>query len=259
MPVSILSSIKLRLTLGLLAVYFLSLQAGANEPCRDWFDRTKINSDSSDCELECASSKVDMGTFDCPIRCPKFCKPQIPKCILEPYWDRALTSDSKPLKKLTADQASRIRKVLSKMPKSFRPRSLKGIVTTTVPFDMFNPSNVASSSDEYLILFPRAFSDEENLERIIAHEIVHHIIRKEWAQELKSYSKDSGWGSATDSGPRPGGFVEADGRQSPEEDFANNAEYYLFEPTLLKKTSPKIFSWIEKNLGSRLKLEKGCK
>jgi hypothetical protein len=71
--------------------------------------------------------------------------------------------------------------------------------------------------------------------------------------------KVSGWGSATDSEPRPGGFVEIDGRQSPEEDFANNAEYYLFEPALLKKASPKIFSWIEKNLGSLLKLEKGCK
>ena len=32
------------------------------------------------------------------------------------------------------------------------------------------------------------------------------------------------------------------------EDFANNVEYYLFEPNVLKEKTPKAFNWIIKTL-----------
>lgn len=57
---------------------------------------------------------------------------------------------------------------------------------------------------------------------------------------------------------RKGEFVEHDGKTSAEEDFANNVEYFLFDQAALKNKSPNIFSWIQKNLGQKLRLGKGC-
>ncbi|MFN7904009.1 MAG: hypothetical protein ACK5P5_02395 [Pseudobdellovibrionaceae bacterium] len=46
---------------------------------------------------------------------------------------------------------------------------------------------------------------------------------------------------------------------SPEEDFANNIEYFIFDRSTLKLKSPAIESWINKNLGKDIELQKGCK
>jgi hypothetical protein len=53
--------------------------------------------------------------------------------------------------------------------------------------------------------------------------------------------------------------VEVDGKTSPEEDFANNVEFFLFEPDTLKTKSPNLFAWLQKTLGLKLRLEKGCR
>ena len=44
-----------------------------------------------------------------------------------------------------------------------------------------------------------------------------------------------------------GTFVSDDGRDSPDEDFANNVEFFLFRPEKLKKTSPGVYDWLKKN------------
>lgn len=58
---------------------------------------------------------------------------------------------------------------------------------------------------------------------------------------------------------RSGDFVAADGRQGPREDFANNLEYYLFEPNVLKQKTPRAFDWIKKHFGDKFKIGKGLK
>jgi hypothetical protein len=58
---------------------------------------------------------------------------------------------------------------------------------------------------------------------------------------------------------RPGGFVEDDGRQGPREDFANNLEYYLFAPEVLKEKTPKAFDWMRKRFGDRIKIGRGSR
>ena len=83
--------------------------------------------------------------------------------------------------------------------------------------------------------------------------------RKWLAPYFKQYKQASGWDS-TDGATkeRKGDFVDPDGKLSPEEDFANNIEFYLFERSTLKTRSPEILKWIDKILAKFLKLEKGC-
>ena len=53
--------------------------------------------------------------------------------------------------------------------------------------------------------------------------------------------------------------MDNDGKLSADEDFANNIEYFMFDPDQLKVTSPQIFGWIQKHLKQQLQLEKECK
>lgn len=57
---------------------------------------------------------------------------------------------------------------------------------------------------------------------------------------------------------RSTGFVKEDGRENPEEDFANNLEVYLTNPKNLKNTYAPAFGWIQKNTGD-IKMQKGCR
>jgi Mlc titration factor MtfA (ptsG expression regulator) len=50
------------------------------------------------------------------------------------------------------------------------------------------------------------------------------------------------------------GLVEADSVNHSEEDFANNIEYFLFNPKTLKEKSPRVYDWISKKFGDKLKL-----
>lgn len=81
----------------------------------------------------------------------------------------------------------------------------------------------------------------------------------EWSQHLNKYRKDTGWNKTNESVSfRSGDFVEPDGKLAPEEDFANNVEYFVFEPQKLNLASLQISKWIEKTLKSKLQMERGC-
>ena len=57
---------------------------------------------------------------------------------------------------------------------------------------------------------------------------------------------------------RKDGFIKDDGRISPEEDFANNFESYLFYPEKLKSVTPTAFDWIKESF-EKISLQKGCR
>jgi hypothetical protein len=136
---------------------------------------------------------------------------------------------------------------------------LKKIVKGTKLVDITTPFTPAVSTDELIILYPRAFSSQEALARTLLHEIVHFLVNDSWSKTFAKYKKDSGWGSIkTVDGFRSGEFVDQDGKMSADEDFANNVEYFVFAQKSLKETSPKIFDWIQNNLKNDLKREKGC-
>jgi hypothetical protein len=56
---------------------------------------------------------------------------------------------------------------------------------------------------------------------------------------------------------RKDGYVAEDGRISPDEDFANNVEYFLYDPETLKTTTPHAYTWISKHFGANFKLGNG--
>jgi hypothetical protein len=39
----------------------------------EWFEKKKIDAQTPNCEVECASSGVGMGTFTCPMSCSELC------------------------------------------------------------------------------------------------------------------------------------------------------------------------------------------
>lgn len=57
----------------ILIILFLGNTVVASEQCSKWFAKsnTKIG---KDCLLNCAVIPVDLGTFDCPNECDKFCE-----------------------------------------------------------------------------------------------------------------------------------------------------------------------------------------
>jgi hypothetical protein len=57
----------------LLAFICFAPTVRAADPCLSWFEKLKMNS-PEDCLGKCASADVGMGTFDCPMACPRLCK-----------------------------------------------------------------------------------------------------------------------------------------------------------------------------------------
>lgn len=47
------------------------------DDCDVWFQSLGVHSNDSDCLLKCASARVGMGDYDCPVRCPDFCSQDI--------------------------------------------------------------------------------------------------------------------------------------------------------------------------------------
>lgn len=52
-------------------------------------------------------------------------------------------------------------------------------------------------------------------------------------------------------------FVKPDGKISPAEDFANNVEYFLYDPKKLKDVTPHAYTWIKNHFGDSFKLGRG--
>lgn len=244
----------LRLNILMLLFLFSISKSFASDDCKDWFPKTGAKPGKPNCEITCAGSIIDMNTFSCPSQCTQLCKV---KCPIPPFWTKTLNAETIPFKPLKAEEQAKILAAISRLPKGFIPKSLKAIVRAN-QLDFLSPQNPASSSDEFIIFFPPAFSSDTRLERVLFHEVVHHLISNEWSSNFLKYKKEYGWNGLKDGGFRKGEFVETDGKTSAEEDFANNVEYFVFDQEKLKETSKNIFSWINKNLKNKLKLEKGC-
>lgn len=51
------------------------------------------------------------------------------------------------------------------------------------------------------------------------------------------------------------GYTKSDGDFSPEEDYANNLEHFLYSPDRLKKVTPEAYLWLKKRFGEGFKLK----
>lgn len=158
----------------------------------------------------------------------------------------------------TRGQKERLLEAGTILPALLLQNSIAGVFRSQKSKDFPNP---ASSAKGVIVLYDSAFSLDRNLSEILAHELAHEHYKNLSSTVAKDYRLAAGWGTKYEPLSRnflwisrKSGFVEEDGSISPEEDYANNIEYFLFKPDNLKKVSPSIFNWIEKNFGNDLRL-----
>ncbi len=70
--------------------------------CLGWFLKSGLNSDTSDCELKCSVTPVDMGAFSCPAQCDSLCSKSITEQILT-YVPRLTEGDKTVIAKMPYD------------------------------------------------------------------------------------------------------------------------------------------------------------
>lgn len=123
--------------------------------------------------------------------------------------------------------------------------------------------NPASSVIEAggISLYDAAFKDSKNLPRIMAHELSHFAYKQLSQQDRDSYMMATNWMNPPEGTKgwiqRKDGYVAEDGRNSPDEDFANNVEYFLYDSEKLKTKTPHGYTWIAKHFGANFKLGNG--
>ncbi len=108
--------------------------------------------------------------------------------------------------------------------------------------------------EKNLIVFYDSFF-KENSSRVLAHELAHFLYSSIPKEKKERYKTMALWLEDENGNiliSRKDGFVEEDSRIGPEEDFANNVEYYLFDKAILEKKSNMIYNWIEINLSDDL-------
>ncbi len=123
----------MRVLFGILLILLISSVSIADS-CIDWFVASKIDSSSSDCEMNCSILATDLGTFECPGRCSDFCKKQA-KCDNDLFWKKQFDdrrpknwrSDLEQTKVWSEDEKSKVLETLNKMPDLFKISALKGI------------------------------------------------------------------------------------------------------------------------------------
>lgn len=160
--------------------------------------------------------------------------------------------------KWNEDQKNRVIEAFEEIPEILLSDSCKGIYRASKSHDFPNP---ASNGDGHLVLYDSAFDLTRKLSRVIAHELAHEMYRIFSKKEKLDYSLKSGWNTEIEKNglvfwkPRnDAANVEPDSKVSREEDFANNIEYFLFQPDLLQKKSPQAYQWIKDKFGDKLKL-----
>ncbi len=112
-----------------------------------------------------------------------------------------------------------------------------------------------------IVLYDTAFSSKIGTQRIMAHELIHQVYVDLPERERQDYRRAAGWALEMETDGnlyyygRKTGYVEEDGKISPEEDYANNMEYFIFSPDKLKTITPNAYGWFSKKYGEKLKLK----
>ena len=159
-------------------------------------------------------------------------------------------------KSFTASETERVLDALGEVPDILWSENVHEIYRAAKSKDFPNP---ASSTDGLVVLYDTAFDSKLNLTRVLSHELAHQKYLDLSQEDKESYWFPMNWIPISRKEgifvSRQEGFVQDDGRVSPEEDFANNIEWYLFQPEALKKTTPHAFNWIKNYFGDKLKMK----
>ncbi|WP_415062844.1 hypothetical protein [Bdellovibrio sp.] len=158
----------------------------------------------------------------------------------------------------TIADKERVIEVLETLPEELLSNSIEGIYRAVRSKDFPNP---ATSAEGIIVIYDSAFEKRYNLQRVIAHELAHQMYLDLSEIDITDYQYSTNWIPLRDKQKRyisrKDGFVQDDGRESPEEDYANNIEFYLNEPEKLKKVTPNAYNWIRRRFGDKFKLRSG--
>ncbi len=167
----------------------------------------------------------------------------------------------------TVEERELVLEALNEVPEILRGTSTRGIFRKDK--SELGKDNLATSAKGIIVLYDSAFlrpSPTRSLTRILVHELAHEYYRNLDEGQANNYREAAGWLSLSFREEREGPwiatkskFVEPDGIVAPQEDFANNIEYFLFNPTKLRLNSPDAYEWIQHHLGDKLKLGKWAK
>lgn len=158
----------------------------------------------------------------------------------------------------TEEEKQLLRESLANLPDILLSKRIGGFYRSKKSKDYPNP---ASSSNGIIVLYDSAFDSSRNLGEIIAHELSHQNYLDLTETERQDYGRAMGWHFELHPNRkfylegRKSGYVEDDGILSPEEDYANNLEYFLYNADKLKKVTPEAYSWIRKKFGEGFQLK----
>ena len=254
--------------LTLLVMSNADLAHALDPQCQQWFNNKKFKTSDKDCLIKCSSSMTDMGTFHCPDQCDDLCKPKSNNCeSAEKFWASKLKS-GKPAgwpekedkaKTWSKSEKEMLFRVLEKLPRQLWLKSIESIYRFEKPK---YAENLGSAAKKIIVLYDPAFASEESLIKVLVHEFAHQYYWTLNRDTRKGYWLATRWNVIDEDREewfaRKDNFVEEDGRNSPMEDFANNLEYYVLSPEVLKATTAFAHTWFSQRFGDSLKLGVGC-
>ncbi|UXR65838.1 hypothetical protein EZJ49_06200 [Bdellovibrio bacteriovorus] len=158
------------------------------------------------------------------------------------------------------DEKERVLEILEKAPEELLSKNIIGIYRADKSRQEPNP---ATSADGVVVIYDSAFKKPYDLQRVLYHELAHQMYIDLSDKDAEDYRWSTSWWPVRDRKntyvSRSDGYVQDDGRDSPEEDYANNIEFYLVEPETLKKVTPNAYNWIKRRFGDKFKIRNGGK
>ncbi len=162
-------------------------------------------------------------------------------------------------KNWTEEEKERVLEALADLPDALKLQTLRSIFRMSK--SVSKSDNPSTSAQGVVVLYDDAFSKKYKLAQVLAHELAHQIYRDLSKGEKQDYRTVTNWfGYEDENGrgkraQRDSGYIADDGKESPEEDFANNVEYSLFGPKKLQKVTPHAYRWIHEHFGDKFKLK----
>jgi hypothetical protein len=156
----------------------------------------------------------------------------------------------------TEEEIQRLMIAVEDFPESLLSETVAGIYRLKKSIFFPNP---ATSADGIIVVYDTAFEHSRNLGQIILHEVAHQNY-KDLSEKLRQdYRRATGWTVALEPDGtyywvgRKEGYVEEDGKNSHEEDYANNLQHFYFDSDTLKKVTPTAYEWFLKKFGQDFK------
>ncbi len=250
----------------LILALFQFRTSAASDDCLKWFKNSGVSRDNKDCVIECDILPKDMATFACADRCDEFCKSK--SCLLDTYWQGKI-KNGRPEKwdlptevstQWSSAERQRLLELLSRLPNNLKSVPFDGFYRMKKSVILTNPGTTATTGDK-ISIYDRAFGNPFfSTSQVVVHEFGHVLYRHLRESERQSYRDSLKWKigpEGTES--RPGNFVSPRSKDGPDEDFAENVYFFLFEPAKLKSTVPPAYEWISGKFSKNFKLKKDCK